>query len=444
MLTIPDLITPINLSICLFFLSLAVVPNDAEGQERKASHERQASEAIRAQVVSDEELDRLEKEKKKAEYQQGIAEAQRKTFEAKLPKTEYKPPEGKTTVDSKDSMEIKVLAHEAIENITRQINLEIKSYNEGKAENDKIKKLLIYTEQEAASLYYYEALLEQIKSLSSRYETVIAAGEADFSAQVAPFLASPETAGSVLRSLLDVVALFQSNVDIKAQAVSVEEVSLVSMLIDQARSLGLNMTVIYPKIYLSGLNSQSTLLGQLKQLGLKREASERLVLENKPENAAKIAALKALNAQHDTILAGLYAVDTTTRLNSLTVLLKVEALHNHLEDGHMLFLKTMAAGGNSRVVENFFTKVFWHASLSFNGGGIVTYVIFARDGSVLLARTLHDLGPYKRPCEITNNFSRPTNDTPPVAALGNLRRSQIGALDEKDRQEDTGAETEAP
>lgn len=79
---------------------------------------------------------------------------------------------------------------------------------------------------------------------------------------------------------------------------------------------------------------------------------------NQQQDKDRIPPLKALNEQHDTLLAGLYMRDEKSGLNPLTMLLKVEVLATHLVDGHLLFLRALAAGGNNRTTENFLTKVF--------------------------------------------------------------------------------------
>lgn len=200
--------------------------------------------------------------------------------------------------------------------------------------------------------------------------------EADFG------VAAIGTVAMAATTLIDLFSLFRVEVDVKSADLTLEEAALVSEL---ARHLKPESKLFYPQILPfdlapPGALGNSRLNQTLQELfQAQQEAEGRAAAEDKDLEAAK----SAFQSLRDDLFK---ADEAGTTL--LARLLRAELLASRLEEdgGHLLYLKIAKAGGSQKTEHS---RLRSKDSVFYSGGAVVTYILFAKDGSIASSQTLY-------------------------------------------------------
>jgi hypothetical protein len=381
------------------------------------------SATLKAEIEKLKEANaQLNSEKGKAELAKAVGEAQRAAILAQLPATETKALEGKVTVDAGATTEIQRLAHRAMGAIVKDMAEAIRTAL------PHLETVLIHNEGEISKAAQYTTVMRQLNLLSQGYresgihDEQIAKTANESVAMALPMMA-PFVVGSAVKSVIDLVSLFRTDVDIKGATVTFDDASLVAQVARQLRAAyaskstvsgngkeavaekstegrsqavsDRSIEVIYSSLYLPGVlpasdSEDSTLLNSLKQIsGLRQQADiEEVSFDAKTAaekhvdpGGTRIAQLKSLNAGYDRLLTGLGQIDDKLNLSALTLLLRGEVLMRKLQDNQSAILFVKAVGGG----ENRVTRNLWSGGKLFHSGtAILTYLLFTvNDGLVL-------------------------------------------------------------
>lgn len=356
----------------------------------------------------------LTSEKGKAEIGKAVAEAQRATVLAQLPPTEAKPLEGKVTVDAGVATAIQKLAYHAMSEVVEKMATAIR------AKLPNLTTILIYSERDISQLAYHNAVTKQIARLRKGYQANQITKESPRPPGVAfelamPILA-PVVAGAAVKSVIDLLALFRTNVDIKGATVTFEEASLVAQVAKHLQSQPKRKNhsrsesdpqfstdsakaespeVIYSALFVPGTltpdpddSAMLTSLGELASLRQKAQiqvaafdAKDAAIKEN-ASDAGRIAELKALNAAYDQLSTSIEKIDDKANLSALTLLLRAEALAKRIQGDRSAILFVKAVGGG----ENRTTQSLWRSGRLYHSGtAILTYLLFTDEKGLVLS-----------------------------------------------------------
>lgn len=331
------------------------------------------------------EKEKAELEKQRAEFERDRVKAEREALRESLPKSEAKALEGKITLDDKVFLEGQVLAYASVSRIAEKISQEVGA---------EAKTLIIYHEGEFASLATYHSVGAQIEALQKEYERLLGP---EVEALPAAALA-PEVAAALLKSVIDVVALFRTEVDIKTAAFTIDEIAVAAEL---GHRLAGSARVIHPSIYLPEEllvkpENSSELVTRLKGLYAQRARAAGIIAdyESKPPadqasdpHRKNIPLLKALNEQANKLTVYLTTPDEKSRVAPLMQLLKAESLKKKVAEVNnaILYLKVQAAGGSNKTTRNLFTG----SKLFHNGGAIVAYSLLDNEGVMKVSGVLY-------------------------------------------------------
>jgi hypothetical protein len=302
------------------------------------------------------------------------------------------PLEGKHTLDDNVAMECKILTYKAMSEIAFQISEEIKNINE----NMGIERVIICNQDDFNRVLLYKTFIKQVQLLKKQYEGAMEPIPIPLAAQpirivhfVPPFIAAVAAVPAVLKSFVDIASLLRIDTDIKGKDTEIVDEAVVAEIARALNSAGI--TTVYPVLT---NKIPDEVLGDLSELpGLKREADTKI--KEWCENEAfadKVAFLKNLNIQYETILAGLFGVDEKTGINRLETLIKGEILSTELDKGNtdVLYLKVVAGGGNNKVTRNLL-----YSQLSHSGGAIITYFLLSKEGIIKISKTIYNITGYK-------------------------------------------------
>lgn len=340
---------------------------------------------------SQEENTGLKSAKGQAELDKAIAQAQREAAVARMPPSDAKPLEGKMSVDSAAVSEVNRLAHEAMSKAAVKMVEAVAEKN--------LHTVVIHNQTDVAAVAHYRSVAGQIKLLHEAYDNASGAGKKDAAVAAVPFIFGPAMLAAAGRSVIDVLALFRTNVEVKGVAVTFEEATVVAETAKQLRGKNPALKVIYPALIPTGglaadVNN-SEMLRDIRDLAVKRQEAAAAIAafeaktedekKGSPAEAARVDVLKALNAWHDQLTAGVRQGGDASQPSSLSLLLRGEALARTMEaeGSAMLFVKAVGGG------ENFVRQSLWRGSRLFHRGtSILTYLLFDNSGGVLLSDVL--------------------------------------------------------
>lgn len=320
-----------------------------------------------------------QKELDDAEMKAKIAEQKKKALEASTPATEAKALEGKTTIDDKVTIEAQTMANDSLKAIAGQIANEVQA-----ALGETTPKILIYNDKDLGALVAYRAFLKQIAVLEGAYNSV-APGPQQF---IAP-LAIPVAVAAV-KSVIDLLALFRSDTEIKGVAITMDELALVSEVSGDLakKNRPVYVSQIYPTDALPAGPAGETIQKRLDSADA--AAVQAAARVKKIADADQKSAAEARLKQLDDIRKGY--LDALTKIPTdgtalLSILIRGESLATGFganADVRILYLKILNAGGSNRVTRNLWTG----SHLAHSGGAIANYILFAADGSVASGRTV--------------------------------------------------------
>lgn len=350
-----------------------------------------------------EELKKLQEENKdlkstkgQAELDKAIAEAQRAAVIARMPPSDVKPLEGKVTVDAAAVTEIQRLAHEAMSEAATKMATDIVGAN--------VKTVVIHDGAEVAALAHFKTVEAQLRLLSKGYEAAYGAGAGGNGPQAAaaavPFMFGPAVAGAAVKSVIDLLSLFRTNVEIKSAVITFEDASVVALIAERLRKKDCELKVFYPALIPLGsldgpaadasemLMSIQALAETRQKAGAEVASFEAQTDDQKkavPEAGARAASLKALNTLYDQLLSGIAQIVDATQSSSLSLLLRGESLSRRMsaENGTLLFVK--AVGGGESMVRQ---SLLRGSKLFYRGTAILTYLLFDNSGELLRSNVL--------------------------------------------------------
>lgn len=392
-------------------------------------------------VGDSSEVETLKRQKAIAELRQAIAEARKAELEARHPASKTELLEGKTVV-SGGLIEGQLLAFlaisEAAEMVARNLH--------GAYPNIKI--LVIHNERDANLISNYGVARLRIDALKSRYEKVLEAEKSALAATLHRRVAAavplaegrPKSLPLVLGaatsaggSLLDLLSLFRTDVNLEGQTLDIDDEGVLVGDIFQAirRRYQDGIVLYYPIAISPNLESfqSSPLLAHLDSVQqLKDEAEElsRQIGDQHRMTSSQLAAvddlraetddatlydadrlvlqddllllsgsiknLGSISAQFDLLLKELFKIDEKSGLSLLTHYLRTEnlvrAMNASPDESFWLTVSIIKAGGNQRIQRNLFLDLFRNGSkVTHNGGALVKYHLYDRNGVSRLSGT---------------------------------------------------------
>ena len=339
-------------------------------------------------------IERLKQEKDKADLEKQIAEAQKATLAALLPVAATKPLEGTIKAESV-VIEAQIQTYEALKDVAAQIRKDLEK------EGD----LVVYYDKDVNLLAHYAAVKCHVEYLKEAYVKLltqqptppppVAVTAGTIAAAIPPILL-PMAADAVMRSVLDVVALFRTDVNLKGEKVDIIDEALIAAIASDAPPR-IHFPLLMPGTFDDV--SKSEIMKEFNAvIGYRRQAEQLEIAYNaqseeekkKDPFRAKLPFLKALNDRSDKLIDSFVTTTGTDGLNGLARLLRAEELRQKLANKKLLFLKVLASGGNTRT-----ERKLWSTKFKANGGCVVAYIVFAGPtGSITKAGIRHFLTPY--------------------------------------------------
>lgn len=345
----------------------------------------------------DSDLAAAEKRAKEAELAAKTAEQEAKAFKAGLPESTATALEGKITIDDKTVIETETLAHKSLAVVAKNISKEVRAARPAVPDGTSKPKIFIYNETDIGALTAFRAYTGQMKVLGQQFDDIAQTGPAPLIGVAAIPLVT-----ATLKSVVDLVALFRTDTDIKGVTVSLDELALAS---EVAGSLSDTHAVYISKLYPLEAVPATTLAGaqvQARLADVRRKATAAEVRVNamppgddtakkveKEAKAAQQARLTELRAVLNAYEAAL-SKPAEQGVSTLGTLIRGETLEALMKDGSILYLKVLKAGGSNRV-----TRSLWSTKLTHSGGAIVNFVLFNSDGSVAKASMVSDYSGYR-------------------------------------------------
>lgn len=359
------------------------------------------------------ELERLETEKKiaaakapadpgaealkAAKLQADLAEQRRKALTNSLPSTEAKALEGSTKVDDKaGGMETTTLAYASAEAVAAEVARRLKTMKA-------VERVVVHSEADASGLRQYGLFLAQAGLLKQGYASVQETAEGT---KVGAESLEPVTAQ--LKSLIDLVALFRSDVELKGRDATIDQDALVSALGKQLA--GSSIALYHPKLYpgVPADVTQSPAFQTLSDLEESRRSAEKAVRKAADQKSLAEAVQAEVKARlerlvniHEALVAQLTKAEPAAAPAPLAALLQVDRLHS--EHTYVLVLKAVAAGGTVRVTRNLWT-FFAAPRVAYSGAAIVNMMLFDRDGKLVLSDVLYQHSGFT-PFKVPQRFS---------------------------------------
>ena len=256
-----------------------------------------------------------------------------------------------------------------------------------------LKSVVIHNEADIAAVVRYQSAMGQIRLLQEGYDAAFGEATVEPGPEAVTAAFVPALAGAAVKSVIDLLALFRTNVDIKGAAVAFEDASVVAEVASQLRAKKPELKILYPALTPAGgltapTINDSELLRELRALATTRQkaladitSSEAKTDDEKkadPVEAARAVSLKALNASYDQLLAGISHAGDATQLPSLSPLLRGEALAQRMTpDGSAILYVKAVGGGESMVKQNLL-----RSRLSYRGTSILSYLLFDNSGEL--------------------------------------------------------------
>lgn len=359
-----------------------------------------AMAAVRADTTNtstDPELVALQTTKARAEAEKAIAEAQKAVRDASYPNSKTATLEGKTTIDEKSKIEVALLANKALQKAAIEIAKQVGS-------NYPTATFVVYSTNLSslvgyrATIKYAELLEANYLALTNQIKSPLGGGGRGPAILAAGAVEGLSAAQSIASSVVDLLKLFRTDVDIKGvELTALKEEDFVIYF----RS-ALPVTaykIIYPRLYspVSPDLSHSKLFQKLEAIDkLKRELDVIMpsLTTNSPNmNSAKLAYVTNLyvnlNAAYNTFSTGV-----KTELSGLMI---AENLAATLEDQNslVLYVSIAAAGGNNKTKRNYLTDIFWGDRVYHNAGVAVNIMLFDNEGAIVSGISSVQYVPYK-------------------------------------------------
>jgi hypothetical protein len=401
--------------ICALLVGTAQAQDDDATPTPTATPTPAASPADPRQQRIDEMTKQIELLTKRKE----LVDAQKNLVTSYIPTPKTAALSGDATVSDNATLESELMAYQSMSVIAREIGSKVRN---------KARNVVIYNANDSRAIQFYSTVKSQLVQLEQGYKDYLREPDTQ-NAEAIPALTAlmaPQAAASVLGSVADLIAMFNTNVDIKGASFTFEEVSLVSQLIPELSGTG--RRVVYPSLYTPDMLSEVVtdipeILTLFSNVFKQKATAEDIVAAYEAKEEAdklkdpyrhRIARLKALNEAFAAYVATLSALDNESGTTPMASLIKAEKLTKILvqPDAAMLYVKVLRAGGNNRITKNLFKGT----KITHSGGTVVSYILFDNTGAAVLANTLYNYDGYKRfkskYGKLTNNLSNVESSEP--------------------------------
>lgn len=330
-----------------------------------------ADEPIQPTKPKDPEIEKLEKELAKEELLAKIAVQKKTALDATLPAA-VTPLAAQTTVDDKTLIEAYILSYQMLDKVADKIVNKIQPAL-GEA-------VLIHNAPDLTAVGVYRAFRGQMKELGAEYDAI---APIQTEAAIAVVAAAIVGVTAAAKSIIDLLALFRSQRDIKGVDVAMDDLPLIS---EVAGKLAAKQKKVYvPQLYPIDLDPAKSadlhkLLADVRTRA--GEATGRVnqlpVSPQKEVAAARLKAADEIRMGYENLLTKVATSETPL----LSTLLHGAAIEGLLGKAHVLYLKVLKASGTNETTKNIFKS-----DLEHSGGVIVNFVLFDKDGTVKLAST---------------------------------------------------------
>lgn len=246
---------------------------------------------------TEQDLLRLENEKKKAVLQKEIAEAEAAELKAKFPDAKSTPLEGKTTIDDGVVIETQIMAYKAMKEVAEEISGKVTTASSGNikdfAGNDirdvngntfQVKTIAVYDQKEKANLLAFRTAKAQFSLISNQYCEIFNNRAYDqcpppgpVIAFVPPVAAPLAIATSLLGKFVDLTSFLRTNVEIKGKSFVIDEPAIASEVFTSTKSKNAALNFYYPAMFSPSIDggTESKFLAELD-----KAASAKLLIEN--------------------------------------------------------------------------------------------------------------------------------------------------------------------
>ncbi len=279
------------------------------------------------------------------------------------------------------TVESRILAYEAMNKVAGAIYKDI-----GDVED--IDSIVVYDKEIFSTLTAYRLLKVKIKEFQRRY--------ADLQITVSPTRTRGGTRGitdftplglptTFTRSVLEFVALFRSRDKITFEPdFELNPNSLVSAIASHFQKNDIPIKVYNPGFYLMSLDSFKN--ASLENI-VGKDFSDLIDLRSKASSVYAGQSLATLNEEVDIFLESLLVpVDKSDPYGNPPLLSIIQAnqLDKILNDNrsYVLNLDIDVSGGSHRTRSSLFTTIFSGSRISYSGGAVINYSLFARDGAM--------------------------------------------------------------
>jgi len=300
--------------------------------------------------------------------------------------------QGSISISDNQSIEAEASAYRTM----RQVMTEIAKKIEAKVPASGT--LLILTADDRAAVSTARLFLADMDLLKTAYEN-----HAEATLEGIPISAVLIGAGALAKTASDVMALFRTDTELKARAVSIPEEAVIAELAGQLTGRVLYYPAGFPA-YAEGTTETVQLLAPLQEAREKANSRHRksvAVLAKKisetkidDEKAAATASKQALEDQWSAIEAAFSAFtnalrsrDATTGFTPLAQIIRGRWLQARLHapdsEAFALTLRVLHSGGTYVL-----KKTFWKGTTLMQSGGIIVeYMLFDKDGILVKGGT---------------------------------------------------------
>lgn len=388
----------------------------------------------------EEELARLDLEKKIAERKKEIAEAEQATREAKLPETDTEGLEGTVTLQDGAGYYSEILAYRTLSKTSDNLADKVRK----SLENETVVLTDEFDLSQNAALW--EIIHGKLKDFEQRFDALLKQyplrddGTIDMT-KPETLLAAATVIPAFLGAAADIAAFFKVNREIKARTVSLSNRALLSevahAILPQEGQNG--ATILIPSLRIGGKGKLTAKLEDLR--GKRREAAarrekirdqldldpvrlekltkklaskeaEKAKLEGTGDDPAKVAALeqeiqqlteerlplsrraarwKEITEQFDPLIQAFDALDSTltTRPSGegqapLEAVATIDVIKGQTPAPWLLYLEVVSQGAEIEI-----TKSMWSSGrISYIGGSVVAYFLLDGDGKLISSGAL--------------------------------------------------------
>lgn len=369
---------------------------------------------------SDPELEAAQRKQALAEANQAAAEAALATYKAIVGQIDTeKFPSGTTTATDVE-IESKLLAYRSAFFASKQIVSEINKLN------PKPTKIVIFSKKELDDVASFRAFTVEVQTILAgmkKLEVVPTHAVCDKNKpseeKGLPALFAVDTA-------LQVLALFRKDVTYKGTTFTLDDFAVYSMALSQLKAEGIEVyypPMYYPNVFVSGgnppkiytifrdLNNESqSMTDSLKSIAIETDALKKLIdgVKDSQCKAQYEGQLLEFNYREkktreaqtllDGIVTALMKPDEQTGMTQLVQYAISEKMASDFESSHLLQIKSVAAGGTSRIVKNIVGS-----RLSFGGGAILSYMLTDSKGAFVASGSVPYYGGFIRARDLPTN-----------------------------------------